>query len=98
MLRRLLKASSRVVLTLALTAMPLLAQAPAGQASPSQDGFVPVTELPASQQLPAAPYLVGAYAFIWLAVMFYLWSIWRRLGKVEREMRTLEGRSQRSER
>ena len=98
MLRRWLTASSCVVLTFALTAMPLLAQAPAGQASAAQDGFVPVTELPASQQLPAAPYLVGAYAFIWLAVMFYLWSIWRRLGKVEREMRTLEGRSQRSER
>ena len=98
MLRRFLTASSCVVFTLALTAMPVLAQAPAGQAAPNLDGFVPVTELPASQQLPAAPFLVGAYAFIWLAVMVYLWSIWRRLGKVEREMRTLEGRSQRSER
>ena len=94
MLRRLLIAGSCVVLTFALTAMPLLAQAAPGQAPPSQDGFVPVTELPASQQLPAAPFLIGAYALIWLAVMLYLWSIWRRLGKVQSEMHALESRSQ----
>ncbi len=93
MLRRFLGASSCAVLAIALSAASVLAQAPA-----AQDGFVPVTELPASQQLPAAPFLIGAYAFIWLAVMVYLWSIWRRLGKVEREMRTLEGRPRRSER
>ena len=29
----------------------------------------------------AAPLLVAAYSFIWLAAMFYLWTIWRRLGK-----------------
>ena len=98
MLRRCLTATACLALTFALTAMPVLAQDAAGQTPASQDGFRPITELPASQQLPAAPFLVGAYAFIWLAVMFYLWSIWRRLGKVEREMRTLEGRSQRSER
>jgi CcmD family protein len=93
MLRRLLVASSCAVLAIALSAMAVLAQAPA-----AQDGFVPITELPASQQLPAAPFLIGAYAFIWLAVMVYLWSIWRRLGKVEHEMHTLESRSQKSAR
>ena len=81
-----------VAITLAAaSAVPALAQAPAGTAA--QDGFVPITSLPPSQQLPAAPFLIGAYAFIWLAVMFYLWSIWRRLGKVEQEMHVLESRS-----
>jgi CcmD family protein len=85
-----------VAITLAaLSAVPALAQAPAGAA---QDGFVPITALPPSQQLPAAPFLIGAYAFIWLAVMFYLWSIWRRLGKVEHEMRALDSRSRKGAR
>jgi len=43
--------------------------------------------------LPAAPLLVAAYAFVWVALFVYLWSIWRRLGRVERDMRTLQQRS-----
>ena len=54
--------------------------------------FVPVNELPSADQLPAAPLLVAAYAFVWIAAMFYLWTIWRRLNKVETEMRALEAR------
>jgi CcmD family protein len=96
MLRRWFKTGWFTVLTVALTAAPALAQAPAGAAA--QDGFVPITALPPSQQLPAAPFLIGAYAFIWLAVMFYLWSIWRRLGKVEQEMRALDSRAQKGAR
>ena len=37
--------------------------------------------------------LVAAYAFVWLAVLFYVWSVWRRLGKVESEMGALARRS-----
>ena len=59
---------------------------------PGQSAFVPVNELPPADQLPAAPLLVTAYAFVWIAVMFYLWTIWRRLNKVEADMRALERR------
>lgn len=59
---------------------------------PAQDGFVPVTGAPASEQVPAAPLVVGAYAFFLLLMMFYLWTIWRRIGKVEADMRALERR------
>jgi CcmD family protein len=55
-------------------------------AQPGQTGFVPMTDVPASEQLPAARLLIAAYAFVWVAMMGYLWSIWRRLGKVEREI------------
>jgi CcmD family protein len=58
-------------------------------AQPGQTEFVPMTEVPASEQLPAARLLIAAYAFVWVAMMAYLWSIWRRLGKVEREMSEL---------
>ena len=55
-------------------------------AQPGQTEFVPMTDVPASEQLPAARLLIAAYAFVWVAMMGYLWSIWRRLGKVEREI------------
>jgi type VI protein secretion system component VasF len=86
MLRRLLVS----VVTLFLTAAPALALQPP---SPP-DGFVPIDTLPPSEQLPAAPFLIGAYVFFLLLMMFYLWTIWQRLGKVEQEMKALERRSQ----
>jgi CcmD family protein len=58
-----------------------------------QNEFIPMDRLPPADQLPSAPLLVAAYAFVWIAVMFYLWTIWRRLNKVEAEMRALEQRS-----
>jgi CcmD family protein len=71
--------------SLFLFAAPAFAvQAPAGQS-----GFVPVETLPPTEQLPAAPLLIAAYAFVWLAVTVYLFTIWRRLTKVEDEMRSL---------
>lgn len=75
-----------------LLAVPCVAQPPAGAQGGQVEGFVPVNELPPADQLPAAPLLITAYAFVWLAAMVYLWSIWRRLNKVEREMRALERR------
>ena len=61
----------------------------------AQDGFVPVDQLPPTEQLPAAPLLIAAYAFVWVATAGYLWMVWRRLGKVEREMQELEKRRSR---
>ena len=49
-------------------------------------GFVPADSLPSQEQLPAAPLVIGVYAIAWVAVFGYLWSIWQRLGRVEREL------------
>ncbi|MCC7416692.1 MAG: hypothetical protein IT176_06070 [Acidobacteria bacterium] len=54
-----------------------------------QGGFVPMGSLPPAEQIPAAPLLIAAYVFVWLALMGYLWSIWSRLGRVERDLRAL---------
>jgi hypothetical protein len=62
----------------------LLAQAQAGQSE-----YVPVKELPATEQLPAGPLVIAAYAAVWLIGMAYVWSVWRRLEKVEHDMREL---------
>ena len=56
------------------------------------EGFEPIDKLPPAEQLPAAPLLVAAYAFAWVAVFFYLWTVWRRLNKVEADMRVFEKR------
>ena len=55
-------------------------------AQPGQSEFRPVTEIPASEQLPSAPLVIAAYAFVWLAFMVYVWMMWRKLGKVEQEL------------
>jgi CcmD family protein len=87
MMRRLLV----IVWLVAAAAAPVLAMQPPA----AQSEYVPVKDLPPVDQLPAAPLLVAAYSFIWLVAMFYLWTIWRRLNKVETEMRALEQRQHR---
>jgi len=80
---------SIAVWLLALGAIRTLAfQPPAGQSE-----FVPISELPPTEQLPGGVFVVIAYGFIWVALVAYLWSIWRRLGRVETEMRALERRA-----
>jgi|SRR6266550_3884178 len=50
------------------------------------EGFVPAGKLLAREQLPAAPLVIAAYAVAWVVVFGYLWSIWQRVGRVEREL------------
>jgi hypothetical protein len=50
------------------------------------EGFVPQSSLAPQEQLPAAPLVIGAYAIAWLVVFGYLWSIWRRIGRVELDL------------
>jgi CcmD family protein len=66
-----------------------LTNAAAVFAQPGQSEFKPVTEIPASEQLPSAPLVIAAYAFVWLAFLVYVWMMWRKLGKVEQELQTL---------
>jgi CcmD family protein len=79
-------------LFLACCSILLLAASTIASQPPGQEGFVPVTPETAVEQLPAAPLLIVAYAFVWVALLVYVWSIWRRLEKVEREMHALEQR------
>jgi CcmD family protein len=54
------------------------------------DEFVPISQLPAQDQLPAAPLLVTAYAFVWVVLFSYVVSVSRRLTKVQHEVERLE--------
>ena len=56
------------------------------QQPPAQEGFVPVDSLPDQEQLPATPLVAAAYGVAWAAVFGYIWLLWRRLARVEREL------------
>jgi CcmD family protein len=71
---------------------PALGQQPPGS-PPQIEGFVPVDTLPPTEQLPAARLLIVAYAFVWVVAFGYMWSLWRRLGKVEGELQQLAKRT-----
>lgn len=44
------------------------------------------------ETLPAAPFVFGAYAFVWVALLVYVFVLWRRLGRVERELADVHAR------
>jgi CcmD family protein len=64
---------------------PPITQAPL---PPAQDGFVPVRPGELQQeQLPAAPLVFVAYSVVWLALLLYVFLLWRRLAGIERDLR-----------
>ncbi len=78
-------------IVLILLAVALLAPAAAAAQQPpatpdAKQEYVPVDPTVDQEQLPAAPLVIGAYAVVWVVVVLYLWSIWRRLARVEREL------------
>jgi hypothetical protein len=38
------------------------------------------------ESIPAAPFLAGAYAFMWVAVLVYVALVARRLGRVQSDI------------
>ena len=76
------------LLILVAVAAGLSARAQQPRTTAAQEGFVPVKDLPPSQQeqVPAAPLLMTAYAVAWGAILIYVWSIWQRLNRVQREI------------
>jgi CcmD family protein len=95
-------ASALVVFTLTMSAQG--AQPPAAPASEppitqaplppiAQDGFVPVRPGELEQeQLPAAPLVFIAYSVVWLALVGYVFVLWRRITTVERELKDVSAK------
>ena len=75
-----------------ITAVPLDAQQPPKR--PAEDEFLPINELPPEEKLPAAPLLIAAYSVAWIGIAGYLFSIWRRLGRVEVDIAEIARRVQ----
>ena len=58
----------------------------------SPDGFVPMSSLPPGEELPAGRFVVASYSFFLLLMVFYLWTIWKRLAKVEQDLKEFSRR------
>ena len=65
---------------------------PSTAAPAAQDEFVPISELPADEKLPAAPLLIAAYAVVWIVLAVYVWTLWKRFWRAELDLKQLAGR------
>lgn len=63
-----------------------------------QGEFVPAGDLPQREQVPAAPLLIGAYAFVIVALFGYVVSVSRRIGAVNADITRLEAELKRGSR
>jgi CcmD family protein len=84
-----------VVATLILVSFATVGARAVQQPPPSsaaQEGFVPIDQLQAKEQIPSAPLVMAAYAVAWIVMFVYLWSVWQRLRKVETEIADMSRR------
>jgi CcmD family protein len=89
MMRAMILSMVAVVLLVSVHASASAYQPPAGQGD-----YLPVTSSqPAVESLPAAPLLITAYAFVWVALVGYLWFLWSRLKNVQSELEALRRRT-----
>lgn len=77
-------------LRLLLLVTTLFLPVPAAGQTPSPDEFVPISEVPPSEQVPALTLVATAYGVVWLALFAYVWSLGSRLSKAEAELARLE--------
>jgi len=52
--------------------------------------FLPASQLPPTEQFPAARLLIGAYSVVIVGLFLYVVSVARRLNTVQREVERLE--------
>jgi CcmD family protein len=90
---------SLIVAALALNALLLPALAASARAQPPAapqrgvEQYVRIDQLPAAEKVPAAPFVIAAYAIVWLIAMLYIGTIWRRVSRLEGEFHALERRA-----
>ena len=77
------RAAAIAVAVIVISATRVLAQ--------TTSGFEPATNL-GKESLPAGPLLYTAYAIVWLVLIGYVFMLWRRLGRVEKELREVSAR------
>jgi CcmD family protein len=74
-------------LTVLLMAAPLFAQGEEEFKLAGPDDII-------REELPATPLVFAAYAAVWVVLIIYVFSIWRRVSKVERELNEVSSRLQ----
>lgn len=86
-----------LLLVIVLVAFQQVSEARQPQQPPErQEEFIPIDELPPQEQLPAAPLLVGAYAFVLVMLFGYMFTVTRRLVVIQSEVDRLDRELKRS--
>ena len=80
----------RFVIARVVIGLVIMAPLQIAAQTPGQD-YGPPTEI-ARESLPALPLLYTAYGFAWVALIGYVFLLWRRLAKVERELADVNSR------
>jgi len=75
---------------IALVAVLVMQAALAAQVAQQQE-FVPVTDA-TRENLPATPLVYIAYGFVWVALTAYVFLLWQRIGRVERELASVNAK------
>ena len=83
-----------VVLAAGLSVGVLAQTQPTPTPTAAMEGFVPMSEAAPREMLPATPLVFYAYAFVWLALIGYVFSIWRRMARVEQDLAAVQRRLQ----
>lgn len=92
-MKRLWQVTMTVLLVTAAWTVPVVAQGPT-----QIDEFVPVGPGDLQEQIPVAPLVFAAYAIVWLVFAFYLFSVWRRVSRVEAELRSVTAKLEKNRR
>ena len=83
----------RPILVGVVTIAALLVIATSSGLAFQDSGFVPVKPGETGQEtIPAAPLVFIAYGLIWTMLLAYVLLLWRRLGRVERELADVNAR------
>lgn len=72
-----------------LVVLPGAVEGAQSQPPPGQEEFVPLSDIPPEEQIPAFTLVASAYALVWLVLIGYVWSVSRRLQTVEAEIATV---------
>jgi CcmD family protein len=72
-----------------LTTCVFLAMSWGLSAQQAADGFKPFDENAPRETLPAAPLVFVAYAVAWVALAFYVFTLFRKITKLERDLADL---------
>lgn len=61
-------------------------------AQAAQQEFVKLSPDAPREQLAASPLVFAAYGFVWVALIVYVFLLWRRIGRVEHELADVSSR------
>jgi len=81
-----------LVVAACLTASAFAQQSPPAQPPAAVDEFVPMSEAAPREVLPATPLVFYAYGFVWVALLGYVFTIWRRMARVEQDLADVQRR------